>query len=241
MRAVTALLLAAMAVPAAAEPNDYDICLDLVASDPARAEAEAAHWAEFTGSPAARHCHALALVALGAERRGARALADLGVEAGELPAEVRAAMLTHAAELWLGMGEAEAGLAAMEQSLRLVNDAAAHTLRARLLAETGAWSRALGALDQALGLAPPTAERAALRAGAKRHLGRLTDARADALWAVELDPAEPLAHLELGAAEAAMGRQTAARKALLAAIEADPQGPESAIARARLQALETGG
>lgn len=236
--ALTALLAAPAA---AAEPNDYDICLALVETDPARAESEAAHWVNFGGGPPARHCRALALLALGADLKAATELAAIGVEAAELPPDARADILNHAAEVFLAAGEPEAGLQAVDRSMVLRADAEAWTLRASLLAGAGRWGEAVAALDRALAAAPPTAERATLRAAAKRRAGRPQEARADALWALELAPGDPTALLELGALEAALGNRPAARDAFLAAIEADPESPAARFARRRLQELETGG
>ncbi|MEO0820798.1 MAG: hypothetical protein AAF074_10290 [Pseudomonadota bacterium] len=238
--APAAALLLLGAPAGAAAPNAYDRCMARVAEDPTAGEAEAARWRQSGGGLPARHCHAMALAALGAEARAGAELAALGGEAGELPPEERARILAQAAEFFLAAGEPEAAGEAVSRALLLAPDPALHTLAARSAAARGRWAEAVLALDTAIEIAP-SAGRAALRATAYNRLGQASAARADALWALEMAPGDPDGLLALGSAEAALGNRPAAREAFLQAIEADRGGPVAEFARRRLQALEAGG
>lgn len=235
---LAALALAATALPARAV-EDYDACLALVAENPARAEIESSDWSRFGGGSAARHCHAMALAALGATRLAAEELAALARDARDLPNAIRAEALLQAAEFLLDLGETGAGIGLAEQAIRLDDSAEARTMRARLHAAEGNYARALADLDAAVAAAP-TADRVLLRASARRQEGRLQEARADAVWALELSPDLPIAFLELGEIEAAAGRKNPARDAFLKAIELDRGGDIAAAARLSLQRMEAG-
>lgn len=229
---------AALATPAQAVEN-YNACIALIATDPARAEAEAAQWAALGGGAAAEHCRAQALAAAGSTMRAAELLADLGIGAGDLPDATRVEILIQSAELFLQEGEPDMGLLVIGQSMRIAETPASLVMRARLRADKGEWERVREDLDRAIRL-EPTADALALRASARRRAGLLVDARADALWALELDPGDAGAYLELGAIEAALGQKNAARRAFLDAIEADRTGPTAPLARLGLQRLEAG-
>ena len=231
-----------LAAGPAAAVADYETCVGLVESDPEQAEAEAARWAAAGGGSAARHCRALAMLALGADRSAAELLSAIAAEDRTLPAEVRAEMLVEAGEIHLGLGDLEAGRAAVARALKLATDPQpALTLSARLAAEAGDWQGAVAELDRALARGAPSADILVLRASARRQLGQLVAARADLAWAEELAPDDPALWLERGALEAESGNRDAAREALLKAIALDREGPVAEAARLRLQRMEAGG
>ena len=241
-RIIAAVPLAAalFATPAQAV-EDYDSCVALVESDPARAAVEARQWVDAGGGSAARHCRALALLAQGAERSAAELLAAIAAEDRTLPGQVRADMLVEAGETYLGLGELAAGRAAAERALKLAsNQRPALTLMARLRAEAGDWQGAVADLERALARGAPDAGILVLRASARLHLGRRVAARADLEWAEELDPNYPPLWLERGALAAAEGDREAARAAWLKAIALDRDGPVAEAARLRLQRMEAG-
>lgn len=231
----------ALAAGPAAAVTDYQTCVTLAGSDPERAEAEAARWAAAGGGSAARHCRALAMLALGADRSAAELLSAIAAEDRTLPAQVRADMLVEAGEIHLGLGDIEAGRAAAARALKLAPDPRpALTLSARLEAEAGNWQGAVAELDRALARGEPSADILVLRASARRRLGQLVAARADLAWAEELAPDDPALWLERGALEADSGDRDAAREALLKAISLDREGPVAEAARLRLQRMEAG-
>lgn len=242
---LAALAAAPTAAPAAQAVEDYDACVALAGSDPAKAESEAAAWRRAGGGAAAGHCQALALVALGADLRAAQLLVEIATDDRTIPESVRATMLVDAGELFLGQGALEAGQAAAARALRLVPGLRpALALAARLKAEAGDWTGAVTSLDAALARGAPDAELLALRASAQIRLGRLVAAKSDLLWATEVDPKAPVVWLERGNLAAAQGQADVARAAWLKAIELDRGNPDPAVAdaaRLRIQQLEAGG
>ena len=232
-------LIGASAGPATA--GTYDDCVALAGSDPARAEIEAHRWARDGGGAAAQHCRALALLALGAERRAAELMVAIAADDRTLPDEVRSEMLIEAGEIYLGLGELALGRSVASRALLLARaPRAALTLSARLKAEQGDWRGAVNDLDGALARGEPDAGLLVLRASAKVHLGERVAARADLLWAAEIAPELSSVWLERGALEALSGDRDAARAAWLRAIELDRDGIVGAAARLRLQKMEAG-
>lgn len=222
-----------------AQIRDYDTCIGLAAEAPAKAEAAAADWISAGGGPAAIHCRAIALLALGAEERAARVLIGLATEAAELPNATRAEIFLQAGELLLALGDFEAGMAVANRALNLAADTApALELRARFHAENRNWATALKDLNRALAEGGADPGRLVLRASAKRALGRMLAARDDLKWALELAPDLAEAWLELGTVEARMNDPDAARAAWLETIRLAPDTELARAARARLQAME---
>ena len=222
-----------------AQIRDYETCLDLAAEAPAKAEVAAVEWAAAGGGPAAAHCHAMALIGLGAEERAATELVRLAAEAVDLPGQARSEIYLQAGGLLLALGDLDAGMAAANRALDLAaNPAPALELRAQFHAERQNWQAALSDLDRALSEGGAEPGRLVLRASAKRALGRMLAARDDLIWALELAPELPEAWLELGTVEAAINDPDAARAAWLETIRLAPDDPLAKAARARLHSLE---
>jgi tetratricopeptide (TPR) repeat protein len=233
-------VIAATAGQAGAGP--YDDCVELVGSDPARAEVEAHRWEQAGGGTPAQHCRALALLAQGAERRAAELMIRIAAEDRTLPDEVRSEMLVEAGEIYLGLGDLAAGRRTASDALLLAREPrAALTLSARLKADAGDWRGAVNDLDGALSRGEPDARLLVLRASAHRQMGDPVAARADLLWAAEIAPEEPAIWLERGTLEAAGGDRDTARAAWLRTIELDREGPLGEAARLRLQRMEADG
>jgi len=240
LRSLGALMLLT-AQADAADLRDYSACVDLVVRAPEAAEQAALAWADRGGGWGARHCRAMALVALGAERSAAEELVAIGSEAGDLPDPVRADMFEQAGEILLGLGAVEPAAEAVDRALNLAARPSGYELRARLAAERGDWGAALADLDRALAEGQPEPGRLILRASAKRRLGRLVAARDDAAWALELAPDDPAGWLEMGSIRAETGDRDGARAAFAEVLRLTPGGSLAEAARLRIQALETGG
>jgi tetratricopeptide (TPR) repeat protein len=237
-----AVLTLAALPPRGAVAASYEECLDLVKTNPALAETMAAAWDRAGGGAAAGHCRALALLALGADLRAAQVLVAVATEDRTIPDHVRATLLTDAGELFLGLGQIEAGRAAAQRALTLSPNAprGALTLLARLKAEAGDWQGAAADLDGALADGEPDAELLALRAAARLKLGDRISARGDLAWAAEIAPDSPTVWLERGALAEAEGDRASARAAWLKTIDLDRDGPAGEAARLRIQRLEAG-
>ena len=244
MRVLNGLLLTVLLLGAGAPAHavdDYDQCLDLIGIDPARAEREAGEWARYGGGPAARHCYALALIAVGATSRGIDELLGLAAEEPDLEPDARADVLAQAGDLLLEDGDRLTATVVAEQALRLdARNAAALALRARLKLDQGELRAAIRDLDEALRQQPSSPRFLALRASAYRRLGQHIAARDDAAFATEAAPKDPAAWLERGRNEAALNDRNAARFSFLEAIELDRDGNIGAAARLALQRMEAG-
>lgn len=230
--------LALVAGPAQAV-EDYDACLDLIGSDAARAEREAGEWARFGGGPAARHCYALALVAIGAQSRGIDELLGIASEEPDLEPDARADILVQAGDLLIDEGNAVTAGIVAEQALRIdPRNPSAFVLRAKLKLGANDVRAAVRDLDSALARQPGDARFLALRASAHRRLGQHIEARDDASFATESDPGDASAWLERGRAEAALKDRNAARFSFLEAIALDREGKVGKSARTALQRME---
>ncbi|MCI4646107.1 MAG: tetratricopeptide repeat protein [Hyphomonadaceae bacterium] len=155
-------------------------CLTLVETDPEAAYEDGLAWLSGGGRPGARHCTAVALIALGHPEEGAARLEDLAnaPDAGGL--EERALYLTKAGNAWLLAGAPEAALVTLDNALKLkpgetglLKDRAT----ARLSLEQ--WQLALNDLDAILEDTPGDVEALELRARARKELGQYDDALAD--------------------------------------------------------------
>jgi len=242
LRTIIPALALTICFAGTATAGTYDDCVALAGTDSARAEVEAQRWAQAGGGSPARHCRALALLAQGAGRRAAELMVAIAADDRTLPDRVRSEILIEAGEIYLGLGEIALGRGVASRALLLAREPrAALALSARLKAALGDWQGAVNDLDGALARGEPDAGLLVLRASARLHLGERVAARADLLWAGEIDPALASVWLERGRLEAADGNRDAARAAWLKAIELDRDGVDGAAARLRLQKMEAGG
>ena len=245
--AIAALSLVMLASPVAAVET-YDDCVAMIAADPHAAEQAAGDWARFGGGgPAARHCYALALVAIGAPLRAADELLGIAAEEPELSDPARADILVQAGDLLVEAGDTVTAAIVAENAVRLTpKGAGALGLRASVRLAGRAFDAALRDLDTALVRAPEAPRLLMLRASAYRQTGKLIAARDDAGFATELAPDDPRAWLERGRIEARMNDRNGARRSLLRAIDldrgdgSDTLGKIGKTARNVLQRMEAG-
>ncbi|MEM7210888.1 MAG: tetratricopeptide repeat protein [Pseudomonadota bacterium] len=243
LRGLAALMILTAVVQAgpAQAVEDYDVCLDMITTDAAGAEREAGEWARFGGGAPARHCYALALIAIGAQSRGIDELLGIAAEEPDLEAPARADILIQAGELLFEEGDQITANVVAEQALRLdARNAGALALRARVKLDAGDVRAALRDLEGALKERPGTARFLSLRASAHRRLGRNVAARDDAAFATEQAPGDASAWLERGRAEAALKDLNAARYSFLEAIDLDREGEIGQSARRALQRMDAG-
>ena len=241
MRAVILAAMAAAFGQPAMAVDDYDDCIVLVASDPSGAEREAGEWARFGGGAPARHCYALALIAVGAPLRAADELIGIAQEEPELTDAARADILVQAGELLVDADSPLTAMLVAEEAVRLSKSRPdALGLRAAIHLSEGRVRAALADLNLALERGGPDARLLLRRASAYRRLGDGVAARDDASYAVELLPDRADAWLERGRADAMLRDKPAARTAYLKAIELDRDGRIGRAAQLALQRMETG-
>ena len=164
----------------AEEADRLATCLDLVETAPEAAYEDALAWLGQGGRPPARHCAAVALIALGHVAEGAARLEALAnaPDAGSL--EERAHYLALSGNAWLTAGLPDAALVALDNALRLSPDSAGllkDRASARLALQQ--WQPAVLDLNSALETIPNDPEALELRARAYLALERFDAALAD--------------------------------------------------------------
>lgn len=226
----------------------YRACLALVETDPDAAYDRAETWRLEGGGAAARHCGALALVALDLHAEAAVRLGDLADAPGAGGPADRAALLGQAGNAWLLAGRADNARAAFDAALALTPDDADLLVdRARAHAALADPAAAARDLTRALAQRPDDPTTLMLRASALRAQNRLAEAHADIERALALNPSDPDALVERGAIRLALGDADGARAdwvraaARIGEVDAgDPRAPTLKAARRALEALDLG-
>ncbi|MEJ0048344.1 MAG: tetratricopeptide repeat protein [Rhodospirillales bacterium] len=218
--------------------DQYDRCMDMLADDPAGADALATSW--HAGGDAATHCHALAQIELGNPAAGAALLTTLA-SASEADATARAELFGQAAQAWTMAGDAPkamdaatraVGLAPENADLRVIHATAALAVHQEKAADED--------LSDALDADPKRTDALVLRATARRQLGRLREAAADVENAVTQDPQNADALLERGIIRERMGDLAGARADWQKAQELSPDSATGDLAQQNLALLDAG-
>jgi tetratricopeptide (TPR) repeat protein len=218
--------------------DQYDRCMDMLADDPAGADALATAWR--AGGDAATHCHALAQIELGNPAAGAALLTKLAT-ASQAEPSARAELFGQAAQAWTMAGDApqaiEAathaiGLAPEDADLRVIHAIAALAVHQAQAAEED--------LTDALDADPKRTDALVLRATARRALGRLPLALADVEAAVAQDPQNADALLERGILRERMGDLAGARVDWQRAQDLSPDSATGDLAEQNLALLDAG-
>jgi len=218
----------------------YDRCLDMLADDPRGSAALAEAWEAQGGGEAARHCAALAMLALGEAERAAPRLEQIG-RASEAGATARAAVFGQAAQAWMIAGAPQRAYGAVTVALSLAPDDADLLIdRAVASGVLGRYGEALQDLDQALRLAPDRADALVFHAAAARHLDRPAVALADLERALAIDPDSPEALLERGILKQMGGDAAGARADWERAITLAPDSPTADLAAQNIALNEAG-
>jgi len=167
----------------------YATCVAGVEVDPEAAFEEAIGWRSLGGGAPARHCAALALLALGAEEEAASRLEALALRPDAGGADARAAILAQAANAWMLAEAPDAALESLAAALELApNSSELHRDAARAHALKRDWAAAAHALNEALARDPRSSAAHALMARAKWELGEAEAAREHVRKALAFDP-----------------------------------------------------
>jgi regulator of sirC expression with transglutaminase-like and TPR domain len=226
--------------PRLTDSPEYDTCLTLLRTEPEDALSMAEAWEQHGGGEGARHCTALAQLALGEPERAAGRLERLasGSKAGNA---ARAAVYAQAGQAWIMANQPGRAYAASTLALTLSpEDPALLVDRALAAASLGRYGEALLDLDHALKLEPGRADTLVFRAAALRHLDRQADALRDVEAALAGDPENPEALLERGILKQLQGDTAGARRDWQRTVEAAPDSPAADLARQNLALNEAG-
>lgn len=190
---LVATLALACAAPAFAQTEEEKLeqCVEQIDRDAEVAYQDGLTWLSKGNRPAARHCTALALIALGEEAEGAARLEELAnaPDAGGL--DVRAVYLAQSGNAWLMAGMPDAAIVTLTNALKLrPNDGELHKDRARAHLMLRSWQEAATDLDRAMILSAGDAEAYRMRGHALMKLGKLEEAWRDVEAAMTLAPTD---------------------------------------------------
>ena len=224
--------------PRIAEGGQYDRCMDMLADDPAGADALATAWR--TGGEPATHCHALAQIELGNPAAGAALLTTLA-STSQSPASARAELFGQAAQAWTMAGDPPRAMDAATHAITLAPEdpdlRVTHAIAALAVHQEAA---AEEDLTDALESDPKRADALVLRATARRRLGHLADAGTDINLAVAQDPDNADALLERGIIRQRSGDLAGAKGDWQKVEELSPDTAAGDLAQQNLALLDAG-
>ncbi len=181
--------IAIMQTASVDEATRFQTCLETIEADAEAGYEYGLAWTYQGNRPVARHCTALALVALGQEAEGAARLEELANAADGGTIQQRAIYLTQAGNAWMQAGAPEAAELALTNALKLApNDADLLLDRASAKLMQENWTAALPDLDTALTLRPGNGPAHHLRAEAHLNLNQFAQAQDDVAAAIQADP-----------------------------------------------------
>ncbi|SHI83428.1 Tetratricopeptide repeat-containing protein [Roseomonas rosea] len=220
--------------PRVADSPDYEACLGKLRDDAQGALGFAEAWEARGGGDGARHCSALALLALGEpERAGSRLEALAGRSAAG--AAARAAVFGQAGQAWMVAGQSLRAHGAFTMALTLTpNDPELLVDRAIAAGMLGRFTDSLADADRALAQDGQRAEAWVFRAAALRHLDRAQEALRDIERALALEPGSPEALLERGILRQLQGDTAGARSDWESVLANSPDSAAADLAQQNL-------
>ncbi|HTW27068.1 MAG TPA: tetratricopeptide repeat protein [Acetobacteraceae bacterium] len=226
--------------PRIAQGPEYEHCLDMLGSDPAGANDLAESWEATGGGDGAKHCRALAQIALGDPATGAAMLEALGGSSTAAGA-ARAAIYGQATQAWIMAGDANRAYGSATLALSLSPDDPELLIdRAIAAAQLEQFAEATDDLTRALALDPRRPDALVYRAAAWRHLDQPARAEADIDRAIALDPGNADALLERGILRQLRGDRDGARADWEQAEHLDPDSATADLAQQDLALLDAG-
>lgn len=239
-----ALVVACLAAPAAAQSGsagetlNYRDCIDRIKVDPEETRRLAGEWAAAEKNLAARHCLALALVALEQFPAAGEELEGLAGEDG-IDQELKKSFLAQAGNAWILAGEYGRARDNFSAALRLSPDDVDLLIdRARALAGAGRYGEAFDDLDLAVSLDPTRGESWILRAAARRHLGQLDRALEDVETVLALQPDQIDALFERAVIRRLLGDDDGARADWQSVVDLAPKSAAASDALKNLALID---
>lgn len=230
----------------------YKACIARTASDPAVALEAAELWLVNDGGVPAKHCLALALLALGESAKAAQWLEEaardvaagmgldaLGAEGGP---DIRAQLLIQAGNAWMLGREYDRAHRALTDALTILPATDERRLelfmdRSRAAAGQGNWAETIEDLSQVLLMDDQFIEAYVMRAAARRRLGQFAEADEDLARALGIAPDNAEALLERGNLRRIEGDDAAARRDWSRVAELYPGTDEAEIALDSLELM----
>jgi len=192
MRSVLLIQLLIAFAPAAlaqTEEEKLQQCMTQIDKDAEVAYQDGLSWLARGNRPAARHCTALALIALGQEAEGAARLKELANAPDAGGIEERGVYLAQSGNAWLMAGMPDSAIITLTNALKLrPDDGELYKDRARAYVLLKKWNEAGTDLDSAIQLSAGNAEAFRLRGHILMKLNRLDEAWKDVQVAMRLAP-----------------------------------------------------
>ncbi|WP_240046544.1 tetratricopeptide repeat protein [Paracraurococcus ruber] len=227
-------------LPRLAAGPQYDECLGLLRNDADGALAFAETWDAAGGGEGAKHCAALALLALGEAEKAGERLETLG-RLSRAPSIARAAVYAQAVQAWMLANQSGRAFAAATMGLTIApGDLDLMLDRAVALGTLGRYQDALEDLDRVLATAPDRAEAWVFRAAALRRLDRVPLAAEAVDRALALAPENAEALLERGIIRQLRGDTRGARADWERTIAIAPDSAAADLAQQNLALNEAG-
>lgn len=218
---------------------DYETCLKLVDTAPEEAWEHALRWQSNQGGFPARHCGALALVALRQYAEAADRLERLAEDLARARDETSIAVLGQAGNAWMMAGLVERAKFVFDAALKLAPDDPDLLIdRARAKGENGEFQAAMSDLNAALAKAPGREDALVYRAAAARKLNQTARAEQDLASVLQRRPDNVEALLERGAVRRVLNDRNGARADWLRVLALAPDSPAAGSARAFLEELD---
>lgn len=173
------------------EGQKLQACYDRIDRDPEGAYQDGLTWLSLGNRPAARHCTALALIALGQEAEGAARLEQLANAPDAGGIDARGVYLAQSGNAWLLAGMPDEAIVTLTNAMKLrPSDGELYKDRARAHVLKKQWTDASKDLDTAIIMSAGDAEAYRMRGMARLKLNRLAEAWADVDAAMKLAPTD---------------------------------------------------
>lgn len=227
--------------PATAETEreKYHNCISQTQRAPEDALGVAMSWRDNGGGFPARHCVALALVALKRYNQAAAKLEQLALDMKAAGPARQTAMLGQAGNAWMLAGNFHRARDVFTTALDFAEDSVDLLIdRARASAALNDNEAAFADLDKAVALNPERDDALALRAAARRRIGDYGRALEDAEMALAINPGNPEALLERGTLRRRAGDVAGARADWLRVATDHANTPAGDEAQAKLEKLD---
>jgi tetratricopeptide (TPR) repeat protein len=226
--------------PRLADGPEMERCLALLQTAPEDARGFATRWEREGGGDGARHCGALATLALGDAAGGAERLEALARASGAGGA-ARAAVFAQAAQAWLIARDPNRAFGATTMALTLAPDDPDLLIdRAVALGILRRYREAIADLDRVLAIDAQRPDALVFRAAAWRQLDRFEAALRDVGRALAIAPDHPEALLERGILRQIGGDTDGARADWERAIAVAPNSATADLAAQNLALNEAG-
>ena len=227
-------------VPRLASGPEYQRCLAMLRQDPENARNFAETWEAAGGGEGARHCGALALLAVGEPERAAERLEQLA-RASQGSTATRASVYAQAVQAWMMAGDGNRAFGAATLALTLTPDDPDLLLdRAVALGTLGRYAEALEDVNRVIALDANRAEAWVFRAAANRHQDRVDQAAEDVAHALALTPDNAEALLERGIIRQLQGDTAGAKDDWERTIVLAPNTATADLAQQNLALNEAG-